>query len=56
MMAAWRECRKGDEMPWVALGYESKKLLKLLGTGVKGGYASLGHTQRMTLSRTARSG
>ena len=43
VMAAWQACREsgGDEMPWLALGYESKKLLKLLGTGVKGGYASL---------------
>ena len=39
--AAWSECVSSTELSWLALGYESKKTLKLLATGTAGGYASL---------------
>ena len=39
--AALNECVSSAELSWLALGYESKKALKLLATGSSGGYAAL---------------
>lgn len=39
--AALSECVSSAELSWLALGYESKKALKLLATGSSGGYAAL---------------
>jgi hypothetical protein len=38
---AWLACRESKELSWIALGYEGKKAIKLLGSGDAGGYAGL---------------
>ena len=39
--AAWESVVASSESAWLALGYESKKTLKLLGSGTNGGYRAL---------------